>query len=98
MTAEPKITPIKDVNELSYEDFIAMFKNVLEHGDLAAAVVWSYKPFNNIVEIQDSFSNFLDELSLNGNLTSIGLLLKCVMFLCLFVSCSHAQKKMKLVL
>lgn len=63
--------PISAVNDLSYEDFISTFQGALEHGALAAATVWSLKPFTSVDEMHQAFSNFLDDLSLNGTLIDI---------------------------
>ena len=55
------------VNELSYEDFIGKFGNVIEHCSLCAAAVWRYRPFASVETLHSSICDFLDQLSIAGN-------------------------------
>ena len=57
---------ISEVNELSYEDFIARFGNVIEHCSLCAAAVWRYRPYRSLETLHKSISDFLDQLPLSG--------------------------------
>lgn len=57
---------IQDVNSLDYEDFIQRFGNVVEHCQLAAAAVWSSRPFSSVDDLQTALEKFMDNLPMNG--------------------------------
>ena len=61
---------ISEANELSYEDFIAKFGNVVEHCGLCAAAVWKYRPFKNLDSLHGAVSEFLDQLPLSGKVVT----------------------------
>lgn len=50
---------MREVNALNYEDFIQRFGSVLEHGTLAAASVWSSRPFPDAFALHGAFKAFL---------------------------------------
>ena len=70
MSTNKQLMTIADVNQLSYEDFIGRFYEIVEHGNLVAAAVWSYRPFSSVDELQDKFATFLDELPIAGTTPS----------------------------
>ncbi|XP_045162265.1 2-oxo-4-hydroxy-4-carboxy-5-ureidoimidazoline decarboxylase-like isoform X2 [Mercenaria mercenaria] len=66
MTEEKRKRNISEVNSLAYDDFIAIFGNVVEHCALCAAVVWGDRPFRNYGEMQSKFNEFIEQLPLSG--------------------------------
>lgn len=61
-----KLLAMSTVNSISYNEFIDTFGGVLERTELAAAAVWSYRPFNSLQELHGRFSSFIDELPTQG--------------------------------
>lgn len=57
---------IAEVNQLSFEDFIQKFGNVVEHCSLCAAAVWRNGPYSNIQNLSSAFNEFMDNLSMTG--------------------------------
>lgn len=54
---------IEEMNSLDYPDFISHFGSVIEHGALAAASVWSARPFSSAQALHQAFEEFLFSLS-----------------------------------
>lgn len=57
---------IAEVNALTYDKFIAIFGNVVENCALCSAVAWRKRPFRNYQEMQATFNEFIDKLSISG--------------------------------
>ncbi len=55
--------PLKEVNNFSYENFIAVFGSVIEEGRFAAAWVWESRPFSGVEGVCTAFADFLHSLS-----------------------------------
>lgn len=66
MSGERKKLTIAEVNGLAYDEFIAIFGNVVEHCALCSSVVWGERPFRNYDGMQAKFNEFIDQLSLSG--------------------------------
>ncbi|ODM98283.1 2-oxo-4-hydroxy-4-carboxy-5-ureidoimidazoline decarboxylase [Orchesella cincta] len=47
---------------MSYEDFIQIFGNVIEHCAICSAAVWAKRPFYNLKELHSAICTFVDEL------------------------------------
>ncbi|KAK7879031.1 hypothetical protein WMY93_030784 [Mugilogobius chulae] len=54
------------LNALGFEDFVAIFGNVVEKCPLIAAAVWSRRPFDNFPALEAAFSEFIDALPNSG--------------------------------
>ena len=85
---------VSAVNSMSYEDYIAVFGNVIEHCSLCAAATWRDRPFTDVDSLHKSFCQFADMLPIGGKfdrdnesmcltsclkLTDIGIRLWCLM-------------------
>ncbi|XP_035680995.1 2-oxo-4-hydroxy-4-carboxy-5-ureidoimidazoline decarboxylase-like [Branchiostoma floridae] len=57
---------IAEVNKLDSEEFIEIFGNVVENCKLAAAAVWSHKPFQDVDHLNQTIADFLDALPQKG--------------------------------
>ncbi|KAG7487296.1 hypothetical protein MATL_G00021720 [Megalops atlanticus] len=57
---------IETVNSLSYEEFIELFGGVVERCPLAAAAVWSRRPFGCVSDVEAGIGEFIDSLSESG--------------------------------
>lgn len=51
---------------MSYEDYIAVFGNVIEHCSLCAAATWRDRPFPDVDSLHKSFCQFADQLPISG--------------------------------
>ena len=60
---------VSAVNSMSYEDYIAVFGNVIEHCSLCAAATWRDRPFTDVDSLHKSFCQFADVLPIGGKLT-----------------------------
>ncbi|XP_063413044.1 2-oxo-4-hydroxy-4-carboxy-5-ureidoimidazoline decarboxylase-like [Mytilus trossulus] len=60
------LKPISVVNSMSYEDFISLFGNVIEHCSLCAAAAWRDRPFSDVNSLHKSFCQFADQLPIGG--------------------------------
>ncbi len=58
---EGKLT-LEAVNNMDYHEFITAFCSVIEHGTLAAATVWSGRPFSSQLALHQAFVLFLSSL------------------------------------
>lgn len=58
---------ISQVNNLSYEDFISTFGNVVEHCSICAAAVWPNRPFQDVKHLHREICSFMDFLPVIGN-------------------------------
>ncbi|XP_061881114.1 2-oxo-4-hydroxy-4-carboxy-5-ureidoimidazoline decarboxylase-like [Entelurus aequoreus] len=54
------------VNQLSYEDFVSTFGNVVEKCPIVAAAVWARRPFGSMDALEDAISDFIDALPESG--------------------------------
>jgi 2-oxo-4-hydroxy-4-carboxy--5-ureidoimidazoline (OHCU) decarboxylase len=54
---------------MSYEDYISVFGNVIEHCSLCAAATWRDRPFTDVDSLHKSFCQFADMLPIGGKLT-----------------------------
>ena len=61
-----RICTLADVNGMTYEDFIARFGGVAEHGKLVAASVWICRPFRSVDHLCRTFGDFMDTLPDSG--------------------------------
>ncbi|XP_076027408.1 2-oxo-4-hydroxy-4-carboxy-5-ureidoimidazoline decarboxylase [Genypterus blacodes] len=57
---------IAAANALPYEDFVAIFGNVVENCPIITAAVWSRRPFANLTALEESISEFIDALPQSG--------------------------------
>ncbi|XP_071492209.1 2-oxo-4-hydroxy-4-carboxy-5-ureidoimidazoline decarboxylase-like [Diadema antillarum] len=62
----PAKISIEEVNALGYEEFIARFQSVVEHGMLIAGAAWSYHPFQDFRHLHKSFCDVMDSLPICG--------------------------------
>lgn len=51
---------------MSYEEFIAVFGNVIEHCSLCAAAVWRERPFTDVNNLHMAICQFADQLPISG--------------------------------
>ncbi|XP_077984943.1 2-oxo-4-hydroxy-4-carboxy-5-ureidoimidazoline decarboxylase-like [Glandiceps talaboti] len=51
---------------MDYDEFIEKFGNVIEHGPLIAAAVWSKRPFQHVKQLHEKICSFIDELPSAG--------------------------------
>ena len=68
MTSTKILLTINEVNELSYDEFIRIFGNVIEHCALFAAAVCQDRPFSTFDGIHNAFSKFMDDLPIAGKI------------------------------
>ena len=54
------------VNKLSYEEFIDIFGNIIEHSPVIIAGVWSHLPFSDVAEFHNTVCKTVDELPFTG--------------------------------
>jgi 2-oxo-4-hydroxy-4-carboxy--5-ureidoimidazoline (OHCU) decarboxylase len=57
------------VNELTYEDFIGRFGNVVEHCSICAAAVWRNRPFRDVHHLHQEICSFMDLLPDTGSIS-----------------------------
>ncbi|MBN3309790.1 URAD decarboxylase, partial [Amia calva] len=57
---------MRQVNSLSYEEFVETFGNVVERCPVVAAAVWSGRPFANSHDLEASIGEFIDSLPVAG--------------------------------
>ncbi|KAK0166730.1 hypothetical protein PV327_004219 [Microctonus hyperodae] len=65
MTSRQLLT-IEEVNALKFEDFESLFRNIIECCPEAAQKIRLKRPFNNTIEFEKSFHNYIDNLDENG--------------------------------
>lgn len=58
-----KKVSVDQINRMDYTDFISTFGSVIEHCYLAAATVWSSRPFPDSQGLHQVFADFLHSLS-----------------------------------
>ena len=51
---------IDQVNGMGFQEFTDSFGSVVEHTPLAAATVWSYRPFDSLSSLHEAFTNFIE--------------------------------------
>lgn len=61
--ATTKQITLDEVNCMDYPEFMSTFGSVIEHGRLAAASVWTSKPFASTAELHQAFKAYLESLS-----------------------------------
>lgn len=54
------------VNDLSYEEFVDVFGNVVERCPVVAAAVWPRRPFRDVGELEAAINHFIDALPQSG--------------------------------
>lgn len=54
------------VNDLSYEEFVNIFGNVVEKCPIVAAAVWSERPFLSFTALEAAINEFIDILPQSG--------------------------------
>lgn len=59
---------IEDVNQLDSENFVKLFKNVVELWPEASKSVEVKKPFTNLNDLVRSFQDYLENLSVNNKI------------------------------
>uniref|UniRef100_H3D593 2-oxo-4-hydroxy-4-carboxy-5-ureidoimidazoline decarboxylase n=2 Tax=Tetraodon nigroviridis TaxID=99883 RepID=H3D593_TETNG len=57
---------ISAVNDLSYEEFVNIFGNVVEKCPVVAAAVWSARPFLSFTALEAEIHKFIDVLPQSG--------------------------------
>lgn len=57
---------ITAANDLSYEEFVNIFGNVVEKCPIVAAAVWSKRPFLSSTALQAAINEFIDILPQSG--------------------------------
>lgn len=57
---------VKDVNTLTSDGFIKLFRNVVEHYPQAAIGLLKSRPFHSKDDICNAVGTYIDSLSLNG--------------------------------
>lgn len=57
---------ITAVNDLSYEEFVNIFGNVVEKCPIVAAAVWSARPFLSFPALEAAINEFIDVLPQSG--------------------------------
>lgn len=57
---------IAAVNDLSYEEFVNIFGNVVEKCPIVAAAVWSARPFPSFPALEAAINEFIDLLPQSG--------------------------------
>ena len=64
MDASGKVSKLSmaEVNGMDYPEFISHFEGVLEHGTLAAATVWTSRPFPSPQALLQAFESFIHAL------------------------------------
>ena len=56
---------VENINKLKNEEFINIFKNIFEHSDFITHEVEGLRPFQNKLDVIDSFIKVFDNLT-NG--------------------------------
>ncbi|XP_033742753.1 2-oxo-4-hydroxy-4-carboxy-5-ureidoimidazoline decarboxylase-like isoform X2 [Pecten maximus] len=64
--SEKTLLSVHDVNQLTSDDFIDVFGNVVEHCSLCAAAVWQHRPFTDVHHIHKLVCDFLDNIPYDG--------------------------------
>lgn len=57
---------ITAANDLSYEEFVHIFGNVVEKCPIVAAAVWSERPFLSLTALEAAINQFIDVLPQSG--------------------------------
>ena len=57
---------MKQVNSMSYEEFVDVFGNVIEHCRFIAAIIWSKEGFKTLTGMHDAICELLDSMTTNG--------------------------------
>lgn len=57
---------ISAVNDLSFEEFVNIFGNVVEKCPIVAAAVWSERPFQSFTALERAINDFIDLLPQSG--------------------------------
>ena len=53
-----KVT-IQQVNRMNFQEFTETFSSIIECTPLAAATVWSYRPYSSVAALHEAFTNFI---------------------------------------
>ncbi|XP_003967981.1 2-oxo-4-hydroxy-4-carboxy-5-ureidoimidazoline decarboxylase [Takifugu rubripes] len=57
---------IRAVNDLSFEEFVNIFGNLVEKCPIVAATVWSERPFGSFTALEKAIHDFIDHLPQSG--------------------------------
>ncbi|XP_069495109.1 putative 2-oxo-4-hydroxy-4-carboxy-5-ureidoimidazoline decarboxylase [Ambystoma mexicanum] len=57
---------IATANAMTYQEFMDTFGNVVEKCPLITAAVWSKRPFDNFLQLENSVFDFIDALPTSG--------------------------------
>lgn len=71
-----KNSSMDQINQLSAEEFVSLFSNVIEHCTVAAASVVKKRPFTKLENLINAFFQYLDELDDNRKCLIIFFVLK----------------------
>lgn len=59
MATRSQKIPLGRVNEMDFQEFTETFDSIIERTPLAAAAVWSQRPFESLLALHKAFSDFL---------------------------------------
>lgn len=62
IATSPRNMDIAAVNDLSYEEFVNIFGNVVEKCPIVAAAVWPERPFLSFTALEAAINDFIDIL------------------------------------
>ena len=57
---------ITEVNQMTYDDFLLRFGNIVQAAKWITASLWSLRPFGSVVELHQRVCDILDSLPLAG--------------------------------
>lgn len=57
---------IRAVNDLSFEEFVNIFGNLVEKCPIVAAAAWSERPFGSFTALEKAIHDFIDHLPQSG--------------------------------
>lgn len=57
---------LEEVNNLSSNDFIQIFGNIIERCPIAAIKILKYRPFHTVQDLIKAFNGYLDTLNFKG--------------------------------
>ena len=50
---------MQQVNRMGFQEFTTTFSSIIEHTPLAAATVWSYRPYDSLATLHKAFADFI---------------------------------------
>ena len=54
------------INNLTFDQYITFFGNIVENSRFIAATVWSFRPFRSLQNFKDNVEKILDSLPIHG--------------------------------